>query len=212
MIPTQLCQINTNIGYDEEFGIFEVGRVIEDVKDNLCVERKKLGITLYSKTDNFRDLYFYLKEIVEVMIDEINHSSVTFKEATPTQDFIHPVNYNKIYVDNKELGYIGAVYPTVLNNIDKRSHIVFCEIDIDELSKINNKSITYKEPSKFPGIEIDLSFISDNFLPIKNAIDNTKSELINKVEVTDIYEGEDTKVSLSEFIFLTLIKHSNVKK
>lgn len=193
MIPTQLCQINTNIGYDEEFGIFEVGRVIEDVKDNLCVERKKLGITLYSKTDNFRDLYFYLKEIVEVMIDEINHSSVSFKEATPTQDFIHPVNYNKIYVDNKELGYIGAVYPTVLNNIDKRSNIVFCEIDIDALSKINNKSITYKEPSKFPGIEIDLSFISDNFLPIKNAIDNTKSELINKVEVTDIYEGEDTK-------------------
>ncbi|MBQ3987340.1 MAG: phenylalanine--tRNA ligase subunit beta, partial [Ruminococcus sp.] len=63
MIPTQLCQVKTNVGYAPEFGIFEIGRVVDGVdSDNLCVEHKKLAVTLYSKTAEIRDLYFKLRD------------------------------------------------------------------------------------------------------------------------------------------------------
>lgn len=79
----------------------------------------------------------------------------------------------------------------VQNKIDKRAAVVFADIDIDKFCKINNDSIQYEEPSKFPSIEIDLSFISSKFEPIKKAIQNAQSPLIKSFEVIDIYEGED---------------------
>ena len=49
IIPTQLCQVKQNTSFAPDFGIFEIGRVVEGVDDNnLCVEKKKLAITLYS--------------------------------------------------------------------------------------------------------------------------------------------------------------------
>ena len=71
MIPTQLCQVKSNIGYAPEFGIFEVGRVVSGMTDdNMCIENKILGITLYKKGLNVRELYFKLKGIIEVLADE----------------------------------------------------------------------------------------------------------------------------------------------
>lgn len=193
MIPTQLCQIKTNIGYANEYGIFEIGRVVSDVKDNLCVENKNLGITLYSKTKDITTLYFELKDIIEVLIDEIKHDSVTFGKTEAKYDYMHPVNLNNIIVDKINIGTIGIVHPLVSKAIDKRASIVFTEIDLEKLASINNKSISYSEPSKYPGIYIDLSFITEKFKPISEAIKNVNSSLINKVEVIDIYDDGNSK-------------------
>ena len=46
IVPTQLCQVKYNTGYATDFGVFEIGRVIDGVdENNLCVENKKLAIT-----------------------------------------------------------------------------------------------------------------------------------------------------------------------
>ena len=56
IIPTQLCQVKQNTSFAPDFGIFEIGRVVDGVDDNnLCVEKKKLAITqrLLSSTPPF---------------------------------------------------------------------------------------------------------------------------------------------------------------
>jgi len=59
IIPTQLCQVKYNTGYANDFGVFEIGRVIDGVdENNLCVENKKLAVTLFSKTKSVETLYF----------------------------------------------------------------------------------------------------------------------------------------------------------
>lgn len=66
MIPTLLCEVKQNIGFSSNYGIFEVGRVVSAMNENnMCVENKILGISLYSKTMNTHDLYFNLKGIIE---------------------------------------------------------------------------------------------------------------------------------------------------
>ncbi len=191
IIPTQLCQVKTNVGYSTEFGIFEVGRTVTGVNENnLCEEKKVLGITLYSKVKPLQMLYLELRDIITVIADDLKHCKVTFAKKEASHSYQHPVNLNAIIVDGKEIGEIGIAHPTVSKKIDKKASIVFAELDVAAFAEIKNASIVYEEPSKFPGIEIDLSFISKTFAPIAKAISDANSSLIKGVEVTDVYEDE----------------------
>ena len=192
MIPTQLCQVKTNIGYADEFGIFEVGRVVSGMTDeNLCIENKILAVTLYKKGLDVRGLYFRLKGIIEELVGELKHKSVSFEKLTAQYDYEHPVNLNSVIVDGEVIGRIGIVHPTVMKKLDKRASIVFAEIDVDKFAAIADAGISYKVPGKFPGIEIDLSFLTSRFAPIRKAIEAAACELIQAVDVIDIYEDEN---------------------
>ncbi len=194
IIPTQLCQVKQNVGFAPDFGIFEIGRAVSGIdENNLCIENKLLTITLYSKTKSVKDLYFELTRIIETVADELKHSAVQFEKGNAEYNFEHPVNLNRIVVDSNDIGKIGIVHPVISKKIDKRASIVFAEVDMDKFTQIENKSISYCEPSKFPSMEIDLSFVCDKFEPIGKAIQNAKCDLIKKVEVVDIYEDENSK-------------------
>lgn len=191
IIPTQLCQIKSNTSFSPSFGIFEVGRVVSAVdENNLCVERKMLAVTLFSKTQNVASLYYHLRDILATMSDDIKHKALTFEAKQATKDYQHPRNLNKIFCDGVEIGEIGIVHPAVSNKIDKKAAIVFAQIDVEKFAKIENASISYEEPSKFPEMEIDLSFVSQRFAPIAEAVKLVNSSLIKKIEVTDIYDDE----------------------
>lgn len=199
IIPTQLCQVKSNVGFAPEFGIFEIGRVVTGIdENNLCIEKKNLAITLYSKIKPIPILYFELRDMLETVVDDLKHRSITFEKKSAEHNYQHPVNLNKIICDGVEIGEIGIVHPTISKKIDKKSAIVFAELDVKALSAINNASIEYEEPSKFPAIEIDLSFVSERFAPILKAIEDARCSLIKKVEVTDVYENtEDNTKSIT---------------
>ena len=188
IIPTQLCQIKYNTGFLPEFGVFEIGRVIEGLdKDNMCIEKKKLAVTLFSKESDVTSLYLKLRDIVALLCDEIKHQQVVFKKEEATHSFEHIKNLNGIYVNDIRLGKMGIVHPTVSKKIDKKASIVFFEIDVEEFAKLDNLSISYIEPSRFPEMEIDLSFITDKYEPIGKAIEKQACPLIKNVKVTDTY-------------------------
>jgi phenylalanyl-tRNA synthetase beta chain len=202
LIPTQLCQVKTNTGYAPEFGIFEIGRAVTGIdENNLCIEKKFLGITLFSKFKTVPQLYFELREMLETVVDDLKHKSLNFEKKESAHSYQHPRNLNAIICDGTEIGEIGIVHPTVSKKIDKKAAIVYAEIDVNALAKIANASICYEEPSKFPGIEIDLSFVSPVFAPIAAAIKAANSPLIKNVEVTDIYEDEGVKSITTRITF-----------
>lgn len=194
LVPTQLCQVKSNIGFAPQFGIFEIGRAVTGIdENNLCIEKKLLCATLYSKTKDVKDTYFELKDIIETIVDEIKHKPVSYEKAHAVANYQHPVNLNSVVCDGKVIGTIGIAHPVVSKKIDKRASIVFCEIDIKELADINSAGITYSEPSRFPSIEIDLSFVTNTFRPIKEAISKANCSLIKKVGIVDIYEDDNAK-------------------
>ena len=110
IVPTQLCQLKGNTSYAPEFGIFEVGRVVNGVKaDGLCDEHKKLCITLLSKTKDLKDLYFYLRDMICVAVDELKHNTLTFSALEASHSYQHPKNLNAILCDGVQLGEMGIV-------------------------------------------------------------------------------------------------------
>ena len=194
IVPTQLCQLKANTAYAPDFGIFEIGRVINGVdENNLCIEEKKLAITLFSKTKSTEQLYFELRDILAVLSDDIKHTKLSYKAIEAAHSYQHPKNLNAVYCGDTEIGVLGIVHPTVLKKLDKKAAVVFAEIDVRAFAGIKNASIVYQEVSKYPEIEIDLSFVADKFEPIAAAIEAAKSSLIRKVRVVDVYNGESSK-------------------
>lgn len=188
IVPTQLCQVRTNTAFAPDFGVFEIGRTVDGVdENNLCVEHKKLCVTLFSKTKSAETLYFELAKMLSVVADDIKHKSLMFAPIPATHSYQHPRNLNAISCDGVTFGEIGLVHPTVLKKIDKKAAIVYAELDVQAFAEIVDAGILYKEPSRFPGMEIDLSFVSETFAPIGKAIENAECPLIQKVEVVDTY-------------------------
>ena len=196
MIPTLLSFVNENKTYAPDFGIFEIARVVEGKKENgECNERKKLGVILFSRTKTEKELYFGLRDILMDLVASIKHNNFTFKNREANHNWQHPKNTANVLLENEVLGFINTLHPAVLTKIDKKAAIVAAEIDMDSFADAVKKTIKYKEPSKFPGIDIDLSLDitgGSTFSDIEKTWEN-KTDLLSNVGLIDIYEDAGKK-------------------
>ncbi len=194
IIPTQLCQVKTNTGFAPDFGIFEIGRVVEGLdENNLCIEKKKLAVTLYSKTKDMKSLYFELRDILAVITDDIKHSTLSFKTSQPKHSYEHPVNLNTVILDGKEIGTVGIVHPVVGKKIDKKANIVFAEIDMNAFADAKDNGISYEEPSKFPPMDYDLSLELPNGVLYDKLTECWKKEggsILKNTKIVDTYDTD----------------------
>ena len=202
MIPTQLCQVRSNTAFAPSFGIFEIGRTVDGLDENgMCREYKKLAITLFSKTDSTETLYLSLRDMLAVLAADIKHKPLSFAAAEATHDYQHPRNLNTVLCDGVALGELGVVHPTVAKKIDKKAAIVYAEIDVRAFSEIADAGIVYREPSRFPGMEVDLSFVSETYAPIGAAVEAANCPWIQDVDVVDTYRDESGKSITVRLVF-----------
>ncbi len=194
IVPTQLVQVKGNTAFAPTFGVFEIGRVAEGCDENgLAKEYKKLCITLFSKVESVETLYFRLRDMLAVTVDDLKHQPLTWEKAEATHSWQHPKNLNNVICAGVVLGQIGVAHPMVSKKIDKKAAIVFAEIDVNALSHVDAQRIAYVEPSRFPGMEQDLTFIADKYEPIRKAIESANSPLISKVAVIGTYTDDAGK-------------------
>lgn len=202
MIPTQLCQVRGNTAFAPSFGIFEIGRTVDGLDENgMCREYKKLAITLFSKTDSTETLYLSLRDMLAVLAADIKHKPLSFTAAEASHDYQHPRNLNTVLCDGVALGELGVVHPTVAKKIDKKAAIVYAEIDVRAFSEIADAGIVYREPSRFPGMEVDLSFVSETYAPIGAAVEAANCPWIQDVDVVDTYRDESGKSITVRLVF-----------
>ena len=203
MVPNQLCQVKSNTSYASDFGIFEIARVINGVdSNNMCVEEKKLAITLFSKTKTVVELYYELANMLSSVVDDVKHQKVSYNTLEADRSYIHPRNYNEIVCDGVILGKIGIVHPTVSKKIDKKASVVFLEIDMNKLVSVSNAGIHYVEAPKYPTIDVDVTFLCQKYEPIAKAIKAVNSPLIKKESVVDTYEDENGKSITARLTFM----------
>ena len=158
MGPTLLAFVNENKSFAPDFGLFEIGRVCEGLKeDGMCNERKKLGIALYSRTRSEKELYLELLEILTALGRNIKRAEFTFAHAAPKHQWQHPRNTAVVCYNGQELGWLCTLHPAVLSKLDKKGAAVCAQLDMDAFAAIPATDIAYREPSRFPGIDIDLS-------------------------------------------------------
>jgi phenylalanyl-tRNA synthetase beta chain len=196
MIPTLLSYAKDNKSYADSFGIFEIGHTVEGYLENgYCNEKKKLGVVLFSKSETEESLFMKAAEAVTELVSDILHKSPRFESAEAQFDYQHPKNTFKISVDKKAIGYISVPHPEVLSNIDKKCSVAFFELITEDFAKVEAAKLQYSEPSKFPAVDIDMTYLAD----VENldfdkltSIAKAQSALLKTVLVKDIYTADDT--------------------
>ncbi len=160
MGPTLLAVLQENRAFAPAFGVFEIGRVCEGLgEDGLCNERKKLGIALYSRLAGERELFFRLVAIVKALGAGVKRVNLELANCAPRHGWQHPRNTAVVMGGGQALGWVCAVKPAVARHIDKKAAVVCAQLDMDAFAGLPAGDLAYREPSRFPGIDIDLSLV-----------------------------------------------------
>ena len=207
MTPTMLSFLYENRGFSTRYGVFEIGRVVKGYKDNGdCNERKALGIALYDRVLDEEATFLSVRDMVVTLFRDVKHRTPAFVEMD-AKDYMHPQNAYAITLDGVTYGFLSVPHPSVKSKLDKKASLAFAEIDMDLFSALAPTDIHYNEPSKFPGIDIDFSFLCDvsavNFDLVKKEAENVSLGLLSSLSVLDVYESEGEKSLTLRFTFVS---------
>ncbi len=161
MGPTLLSVLGENRAFGAQFGVFEIGRVAEGVRkeDGLADERKKLGIALFSRALGEKELYLKLAGIIKSLGRSVKRVELELANRQPEFKWQHPRNTAVVMAEGTALGWICTLVPSVLRSIDRKAAVVCGELDMDAFAGLPEGELSYREPSRFPGIDIDLSVV-----------------------------------------------------
>ena len=201
MIPTLLSFAKENKSYADSFGIFEIGHTVDGLRpDGTANEENKLGAVLFSRTEDEETVFLRARDAARELCSDILHAYPAFVSAEAAYDFEHPVNSFDIVVGTSKVGYISVAHPVVLANVDKRCAIAFFEISTEEFSSLIPVATKYKEPSRFPAIDIDMTFSAELSAVVFDRVKElalSASELLSAVSVKDVYTDEAGSTALT---------------
>ncbi len=209
MIPTLLSFVKENRSYADAFGIFEIGHTVEGLKeDGYCLEKKKLGAVFFARRENAETVFLRARDAVSEIVSDILHKEAVFERTDAAFDFEHPANAFSVIADGTVIGRLSMPYPTVQNAIDKKAAVAFFEISIPAFSALCAAPRAYREPSKFPAIDIDLTFLSDDLSAVRfdevvKTAKNAAGDLLADAKVQDVYEGENGVTITLRFSFVS---------
>ena len=199
MMHTLLPVLKENRFYAPSFGVFEIGRTVKGCKaDGTCNERRTLGVALLSH-DRERTVFLGARDMIASILWNLRRKQATFERVAPVNAWEHPANTALIVLDGKAIGTMSTVHPEIAAEIDKKAALVTLELDLDTLSEIPENDLKYREPSRFPGIDIDLSFALDKdvtFADVVRPFCEDRDETLSNISLVDLYEAEGKSMTI----------------
>lgn len=131
--------------------------------------------------------FFDVKGILENLADELN---VKFTYSPTTKPYLHPGITAEISCENKVLGYVGKLAPTIQSELAMEKDAYIAEIDYDSLVACA-KPFKYKPIPKFAEIDRDLAFV----VAVNVTCEQIEKEIYaackyaTEVKLFDVYEG-----------------------
>ncbi len=190
----------------KDLSLFEIGPVFHGsnpgnqkiVLGGLC-SGKVSRLSWIEKERNI-DVFDIKRDVIQTLVEAGYNKSKIFIDAE-TPNYYHPGKSGRIFLNkdkDKVVGYFGEIHPNILRKIDiKTDALLGFEIFLDNLKKskksLKDQKNLYKV-SDFQKSERDFAFIIDkNFKSqeIIEIISDVDRELIRKVVIFDIYEGEN---------------------
>ena len=179
--------------YNKAVSIFEIGKTFYKQNDTYNEENKLAclmtgdfyqGIHEEKKAD-----FFIIKGIAEEVLDYLGYTGrYSFVISDKAGDMLHPGQSAVISVNNDIVGVIGKIHPKV-----SKEDIFVMEINLDKLLDKKTGKMKYKEISKYPTVNKDLSVIVENNLQsmeIAKQIKKSAGSLLIESKVFDEYKGK----------------------
>ncbi len=201
LITNLLDNIKFNQSRYSEISIFELGRVHLDIpgdvnKDSsseevLPYEEKRMA--LMEAGERKKDLFSSVKGKVENLFDHFDLKiqylpGETFPNWAEERVFAH------IVLSGKNVGFVTKINKKTLNNLGIKKEVVIADISWPQFleAALEKPRKQCRPQNRYPSVVRDLAFVVDSkilYNDIREEIENFR-EIIEKVELFDVYQGE----------------------
>lgn len=191
----EIIAYNTN-RRQKDMSVFEFGKQYK-LKNNKYTEEMHLGLWITGLAEhenwasNKQPVTFHdLAGPVNSIFDKMNiDGSSTSPSTNPLFQFgLSIVKNNHLFCE------YGKVNMSVARKIGVKQEIFYADFNWDLFLSQTNDNIVVERASRFPEVRRDLSLVIDNKVLFKDILDlarKTERKLIKKVDVFDLYEGEN---------------------
>ncbi|HCY6167091.1 TPA: phenylalanine--tRNA ligase subunit beta [Staphylococcus aureus] len=133
---------------------------------------------------------FYLaKGVVDRVSEKLN---LEFSYRRADIDGLHPGRTAEILLENKVVGFIGELHPTLAADNDLKRTYVF-ELNFDALMSVSVGYINYQPIPRFPGMSRDIALEVDQNIPAADLLSTIHAHggnILKDTLVFDVYHGE----------------------
>ncbi|HDJ6483013.1 TPA: phenylalanine--tRNA ligase subunit beta [Staphylococcus aureus] len=133
---------------------------------------------------------FYLaKGVVDRVSEKLN---LEFSYRRADIDGLHPGRTAEILLENKVVGFIGELHPTLAADNDLKRTYVF-ELNFDALMSVPVGYINYQPIPRFPGMSRDIALEVDQNIPAADLLSTIHAHggnILKDTLVFDVYQGE----------------------
>jgi phenylalanyl-tRNA synthetase beta chain len=199
--------------------LFEIGSVFKKNDKGLKEDLHLGGIVsgdLYPLQwgEDRKNAGFYdVKNDLYVLLEKqgYNKENISFnksEEIAVIHNALHPKRCAVIYLGGLEIGLIGELHPAIKQKLEITTDIILFEINLFFLNNVIE--FDFKEISKFPSVERDLSIIVNqniSWQKIKDAVINVGGNLLHEVNVFDVYHGKGIDVDSKSIALHLIFQH-----
>lgn len=133
---------------------------------------------------------FYLAKGVMDRVSEKLNLEFSYRRADI--DGLHPGRTAEILLENKIVGFIGELHPTLAADNDLKRTYVF-ELNFDALMSVSVGYINYQPIPRFPGMSRDIALEVDQNIPAADLLSTIHAHggnILKDTLVFDVYQGE----------------------
>ncbi|HDI0794822.1 Phenylalanyl-tRNA synthetase beta chain [Staphylococcus aureus] len=133
---------------------------------------------------------FYLAKGVVGRVSEKLNLEFSYRRADI--DGLHPGRTAEILLENKVVGFIGELHPTLAADNDLKRTYVF-ELNFDALMAVSVGYINYQPIPRFPGMSRDIALEVDQNIPAADLLSTIHAHggnILKDTLVFDVYQGE----------------------
>lgn len=117
-----------------------------------------------------------------------------------------------LWMKNQKVGEIGLINPALTRQAEIKQAVFFGEFDWDKCQKLGVQKTEIKEVIKFPEVRRDLSVVIDrnlNFEKIEQLVRQTAKNLVRRISVFDVYEGEKIETGKKAYALSIVLQDDN---
>ena len=199
LLPNLFITLRNNYNHGQErLLVYELGNTFHKNKP-LPEERRVLAMGMYGESIDF----YTLKSAIQALFKALHLPELKFAPVK-NKAYLHEGRAAEFSIDGQIVGVMGELSFAAVERLDIDKRVYVAEIDFESLLVYQGDEKKFKPIHRFPAIKRDLALVVDRSVLAQDVLDALKtveSPLIQKIELFDVYEGQQVETGKKSLAF-----------
>jgi phenylalanyl-tRNA synthetase beta chain len=186
--------LNHDVGRTE-VKVYEMASVflarVRDKTTQQPEEPMRLGVVADAgaTAESGRQAFYAMKSVLDGCLRELGSPSCTYQRAAT--ELFHPGRCAAVFLDARQLGYLGELHPSVVSGAGLEGRLVAMEVDLEPVLDAADVRRAKSLP-RYPGVERDLAVVVEDHLAaaaLLATINEVGGEILETARPFDEYRG-----------------------